>query len=273
MSVNHQYAGFLDSNLLWNHSSLFQLPQFKPKDFYPITNCNISIDIPENEVLGKRIEHFFNYFLQNNKNYRVLLNNLQIFKDKITIGELDFLIKDLTQNNILHVELIYKFYLYDPHLSDKSIERWIGPNRKDSLLEKVIKLKEKQLPLLYRTETIDYLKELGIDPSAILQNVCFFGNLFVPLPYLNQNLPLLNNDCIVGYWIREEDFNLKKYGLELFYIPEKKDWIVHPKHHTTWFTFEQISKQLQQHLAHKKSPLLWIKSTGDSFSKCFVVWW
>ncbi|WP_298311813.1 DUF1853 family protein [uncultured Aquimarina sp.] len=273
MSIKQQYAGFLDSNVLWKNVSLFELSQFDLQisdDFIP---NELPIQISENEVLGKRVEHFFEYFINSSKNYKIILKNLQIFKDKITIGELDFLLEDQQQNQLLHIELIYKFYLYDPKKSESVLERWIGPNRNDSLLEKVTKLKEKQLPLLYRSETIATLQKLDIEPNNILQKVCFFGNLFVPLSYQNKKISHLNNDCIVGYWIHSEEFTEEKYGSCLYYIPQKKDWVTDPKLNEIWYPFTSILDKLNTQLIKKKSPLLWIKSNEDSFSKCFVVWW
>ncbi|MHA7057670.1 DUF1853 family protein [Aquimarina sp. M1] len=273
MSVEHEYAGFLDSKLLWNETSLFKLSQYNFQNLSDSSVNKISVNISENEVLGKRIEHFFDYFLTTSKNHQVLLKNVQIFRDKTTIGELDFLIHDKIQNRVIHIELIYKFYLYDPKTSNILLERWIGPNRKDSLLEKVTKLKEKQLPLLHRPETIARLQEVNINPKDILQKVCFFGNLFIPLSHQNKQFEFLNNDCIVGFWLREEEFNLEKNSQNAYYIPKKKDWIVHPKHNKTWHSFSSISKQISAQLSNKKSPLLWIKSSGGLFSKCFIVWW
>lgn len=273
MSIKQQYAGFLDSKLLWKNASLFELAQFDLEisdDFIP---NELPIEIPENEVLGKRIEHFFEYFINNSKNNRLILKNLQIFKDKITIGELDFLIEDRQRKQVLHIEFIYKFYLYDPKKSQIALERWIGPNRNDSLLDKITKLKEKQLPLLYRSETITTLQKLDIQPNDIIQKVCFFGNLFVPLSHQNKKFSHLNNDCIVGYWIHSEEFTKEEYGSYLYYIPQKKDWITDPKYNEIWHPFSSISDQLNTQLIKKKSPLLWIKSNEDSFSKCFIVWW
>ena len=42
-----------------------------------------------------------------------LLSNLQIFSGKQTIGELDYLIINPIKKKIEHIELAYKFYLYD----------------------------------------------------------------------------------------------------------------------------------------------------------------
>jgi len=53
----------------------------------------------------------------------------------------------------IHLEIQFKFYLYDAALGTTEIDHCIGPMRKDSLNEKLSKLKEKQLPLLYANET------------------------------------------------------------------------------------------------------------------------
>ncbi|WP_108803710.1 DUF1853 family protein [Aquimarina sp. Aq107] len=273
MSFEHQYAGFLNSKLLWKNASLFELLQFDLVNSNSNLSKEYSINIAPNEVLGKRIEHFFEHYIHSTSDYKLILKGLQIFKNKITIGELDFIVEDLRKKNILHIELVYKFYLYNPKKSTTSLERWIGPNQKDSLLEKITKLKEKQLPLLYRPETALKLRELNIDPNKVLQKVCFYGNLFVPLSYKNKKLPDLNNSCIQGFWIHEKDFTSDKYGSRQYFIPEKKDWVTQPKHNRVWYSYMAILEELRIQLIKKKSPLLWIKSNEDSFTKCFIVWW
>ena len=273
MSIKSQYSGFLNSSLLWENNSLFGLTQFDLPYSEVMVSDITSISIPKNEVLGKRIEHFFEYLINTSGAYQIILKNKQIFKNKITIGELDFLLEDIQQKQIIHIELVYKFYLYNPEKSDIELERWIGPNRTDSLLEKITKLKTKQLPLLYRPESIVALNEIGVNIKNIKQQICFFGNLFIPIALKNKSFPKLNNHCIVGFWIALKDFTSEKYGSNVYYIPQKKDWIAKPKHHRDWYTYDAIQEPLNIQLSKKRSPLLWIKSKGDFFSKCFVVWW
>ena len=273
MLTKDQYIGFLDSNPIWKNTSIFQFSQFTIYNKSIDLPDDLDIYIPDNEVLGKRVERFFDYYIKQHKNYKVLLQNLQIFRDKTTIGELDFLVDDLLQKKVLHIELVYKFYIYDPNTSDIELERWIGPNRNDSLLQKISKLKKKQLPLLYKPETISILNTIDIEVANIEQHVCFLGNLFIPISYQNKSIPHLNINCIVGFWIHLEDFIKEKYGDSLYFIPQKKDWLVHPKQNTTWYAFDTIIIPIKTQLDKKKSPLLWIKNSEDSFSKCFVVWW
>lgn len=273
-SIDHQYNGFISSKPLWNGDSLFGLSQLLDlKNFECVVKSPTGIKIRDNEVLGKRIEHFFEYYINSSKDYQLLVKNLQIFNDKITIGELDFVIKDIQKKFLLHIELVYKFYLYDPQRNKNELERWIGPNQKDSLLEKIAKLKQKQFPLLYQPETIHTLQKLNISTDTIKQKVSFFGQLFIPLSFQNKILPHINNDCISGFWIRRHDFNSEKYYHYQYFIPSKKDWVTNPKDQMIWHSYHTILESMEAELSKKKSPLLWIKSNEDSYAKFFIVWW
>lgn len=274
MSLKHQYLGFLNSTSLWNTDtsiefSIFNFEALIKNIIHPET---VEVNSRENEVLGKRIEHFFEYSITTSKRYDLLANNIQVFDDKITIGELDFIVKDLQKDKVLHIELVCKFYIYDTTLGD-GLEAWIGPNRKDSLLQKVKKLTLKQFPLLYKKETKPILENLHLDSSKIDQQVCFLSYLFVPITSKNHIIPIINNECIVGFWEKSDNFTAKRYGDYEFYIPQKKDWISNPKYSTKWFSFEEILPQIHSSLSQKKSPLLWMKKNGDSFVRFFIVWW
>lgn len=275
MSITNEYLGFLSSNSLWLDKKFLSLTPFNFADLAKFDSCidsPIKINIRENEVLGKRIEHFFEYSIINSNRYTIIANNIQVFKDKITIGELDFLVKDLQKNKVIHVELVYKFYLFDPTI-DGNLHRWIGPNRKDTLLQKAEKIKEKQLPLLYHKETSGVLKKLQLDSDTIEQQVCYLANLFIPFSLKKTTFPYINNQCIVGYWIPIKAFTLKEYGSYQFYIPQKKDWVIAPKHCNSWFSFKDIIESIEVLLSQKKSPLLWMKSNEDSYLRFFIVWW
>ncbi|GAA4276191.1 DUF1853 family protein [Aquimarina mytili] len=272
--LKQQYAGFLNSAAIHNFDSFLGLALF---DFNVISKSSllpnsINLTISDNEVLGKRIEHFFEYCVSASQNYQIIAKNIQIFKQKITIGELDFLIKDLIKEEILHIELIYKFYVYDPDINEE-MHRWIGPNRKDSLLQKIEKLKNKQFPLLYKNETKEVLKELNIELNRVKQQACYLVNLFVPYSLKHETFTYINNDCIIGYWIKFKDFNSKRYTSKQFHIPIKQNWIVNPKYCDTWFSYDDIYKQLHLQYAQKKSPLLWMNNGDGSFERFFVAYW
>ena len=60
-------------------------------------------------VLGKRVEHFMSYYLKNHSQYKILTQNIQVFNEKTTIGELDFLIQNSLTQEVIHLEQVYKF--------------------------------------------------------------------------------------------------------------------------------------------------------------------
>ncbi len=274
MSIKDQYLGFLRSKPLLQVESLLEIPQFNFEELskLPFEINTTKINIRDKEVLGKRIEHFFEHSIINSKQYDLVCKNIQVFKNKITIGELDFIVKDRIQEKIIHIELIYKFYIYDPEIS-MELDRWIGPNRKDSLLRKIEKLKNNQFPLLHKEETLPLLKKLKLKPQEIEQEVCYLGNLFVPISQGMDKSLYLDNDCVVGYWLKQNEFTSKEYGTYTFYIPMKKNWVVHPESNKIWFSYEDIKKPLQEHLLQKKSPLVWVKKSEDLYERFFVVWW
>jgi len=279
LTVNEEYNGFLDSFLLWEiaeESWFSDIPLFPLREL--ITECKslnpntFTIQLHPNEVLGKRAECFFEYCLIQSKYYKVIAKNIQVFSNKTTIGELDFLLLEKTHKSIIHVEMVYKFYLYDPNF-DHELSRWIGPNRKDTLLQKLDKLHQKQFPLINTPEAAITLNELGIAPSDITQQICFIAHLFVPLSLRNIKLAKINPLCIKGFWLTIEEFKDETYLNYNYYMPTKRYWGVAPKKCTTWFSYDKIIKEVHSQLSKKKSPLLWVKVSEDLYETVFIVWW
>ena len=270
-----QFQGFLDTSPLWFKNDLFNLPQFEFPETQPLSKDAILAGSPSlltNFVLGKRAESYFSLALLQSEKFQVIAQNIQIQREKITLGEIDFLIEDTIKKRQIHVELVYKFYVYEPSFENE-MERWIGPNRKDTLLQKVEKLKQKQLPLLYQPETEPYLSELNLHSEKLQQEVCFKANLFIPKNYLNKEFENINKECISGIWLHFEDFTETDYGNSQFLAPKKQDWCIDPKYGENWVSYSDIKEKVKEFFLHKKSPLLWIRTNRSLFSRAFVVWW
>lgn len=219
--------------------------------------------------LGHLVERFVSHELQFYKNIKVLAENIQIKQDKITIGEIDCLLK----NNLttIHLEIIYKFYLYDESVGASELEHWIGPNRKDSLIEKITKLKTKQLPLLYKPETEQLLKQFNLDLNTIRQQVYFKAQLFVPYHMHGIQLRIINNQCIQGFYLRFND--LEQLNSYQFHIPTKLNWLTKAHHDVTWMDYNEGKKTIQASIIQQRAPLCWLKSENGILQKVFVVWW
>ena len=263
--IQQRYEGFLQTNSLWKNTTIYDLVPFE----IDAISSKINISIDENLRLGKYIERFVSYQLAQEKSIKIIAENIQIQKEKITKGELDCII--LKDEKPIHIEIIYKFYLYDRSVGKAEIEHFIGPNRKDSLVEKLVKLKEKQLPLLYSAECCAYLKSIHVNIDKIQQQVYFKAQLFVPFSNLNIELSSINKDCIAGFFINIKE--LEQFSDCKFYIPIKKDWLVIPHQNVDWLNFHQFNEKSSDYLERQFSPLCWLKKPNGEIKKFFLVWW
>lgn len=234
---------------------------------------NVGVGVPEIDLrthirLGKLIELFVLFEFEQNEAIQILKSNVQIFRDQVTLGELDCLIKRGLE--YIHLEIVYKFYLYDPAVSQE-LDRWVGPNKNDSLVLKLRKLKEKQLPLLHRPETALLLDDLELKSSMFKQQVYFKAQLFVPYNLLGKSFPLINKNGVKGFYIRPNDLDL--FENHQFYIPSKLDWLVEPHSEVEWLLFSSFKNEISEYCANQKSPLCWMKSDTMELQKFFVVWW
>lgn len=260
-----RYQGFLKTPCLWKSGTIFNLQQFEIAS----KSDKINLVLDEKLRLGKYVERLVSFELSQQNNISILAENIQIQDCKITLGELDCLL--LRNNKPIHLEVIYKFYLYDDSVGNSEIDHFIGPNRKDSLHEKLTKLKEKQFPLLYTDTCKTYLDKLDLDPKDISQQVYFKAQLFVPFSDKNIELKTLNTDCIVGFYINQTELHLFKDCK--FYIPNKKDWLVLPYTHVNWLNFDAFKTITQDYLEQKFSALCWVKFNNGALKKLFLVWW
>jgi hypothetical protein len=265
-NIQLRYQGYLNTPLLWEGNSIEDLEQLE-------LSSNSQNDFSNNTVkeirLGKLIEHFVFHELSQNKSIEILASNIQLIDNKLTIGEIDCLLKFL--NNYIHLEIIYKFYLYDQNIKTSEIDKWIGPNRKDSLSKKIAKLKTKQLPILKHKKTREILNKLELDVDLFQQKVYFKAQLFAPFKLLNKTFDIVNNRCINGYYL---SFNeVKKLTTNLFYIPIKLDWLIVPHKEVKWLSYKDFLALISFELEQLKSPLCWIKNNEGKMQKIFVVYW
>ena len=165
----------------------------------------------------------------------------------------------------IHLEVIYKFYLYDPTL--KGLDCWIGPNKKDSLVEKLNKLREKQLPLLYSKECEKYLKSISLQSAYISQQVYFKAQLFLPLGKNPRIDTSINTNCIMGFYCSPH--KLIEFKNAKFYIPSKKDWLMTPHTNVGWMAYEKYLEESKTYLDRQFSPMCWDKINIRRTQKVF----
>jgi len=264
-NIQLQYQGFLNTPLLWEKHAVFNLQQLELP--YLPSNQLTELYVP-NLRLGKRVEQFVITAFKRYKTIKVITQNVQIQHKKITVGELDCILS--LNDRPIHLEIVYKFYLYDAVVGTTELEHWIGPNRNDNLLKKLTKLKDHQLPLLFNKHTRQILSGLGLKSDDLLQRVCFKAQLFVPYQQ-EVSFSLLNKDCVQGFYVNFS--SLVQFALCKFYIPKKMDWLLEVQTQVPWMSFTMFQQHVAVLIEERRAPLSWIKFPNGDLQKFFVVWW
>ncbi|MDO6737257.1 DUF1853 family protein [Wenyingzhuangia sp. 2_MG-2023] len=266
--LTFQYKGLCNTPNLWKEATFYEYPHIE----IPFTeNVDLTtIDTEKHHRLGKLVEVFYQINLETQADFRSLTHNVQIQIDKHqTIGEIDFIV-ETPEKEIHHIELAYKFYLYKTDIPYE-IDKWVGPNLKDSLTQKLQKLTEKQFPMLHHSKTQEILQEKGIDTRNIQQSIHLKGQLYVPFNLKNHTFPHVNNDCIQGFYISYTEID-SLFALATYHIPVKQDWLIDPKHHTEWISFTDAKPIILEQIKVNHSPLVWMKR-GEIYKRFFITFW
>ncbi|EAR01269.1 DUF1853 family protein [Maribacter sp. HTCC2170] len=268
---NHQgqFFGFLNTPPLWEKEQ-FGIQQF---DFPDLDLASfVPSHIPNTIRLGHQMEYVFKQLMEQSETYDLLLHNLPIKREKRTIGEIDFVLKEQTSEKLTHVELTYKFYIIDPEVGE-AIHQLIGPNKLDSFFAKMQKIKHKQFTLLHAEDGVKALEQHAIDHTQIEHQCCYKAQLFKPYGESKSNINPLNNLCIVGFWLGFETFRGSDFQHYEFYIPNKSSWVIAPHNDVEWSNHSEINTAIQLQMFKENSPMVWMKKSETEFEKFFVVWW
>jgi hypothetical protein len=258
------------ASILKTNSLDFPITGFQTFDLSALKlTTDLEFQLPTNVRLGHLVEKVISELIKSSTNYKVLYENTQIIEDKKTIGEIDFIMEDESKIQIIHMELAYKFYLFDPNISSEPINNWIGPNRNDSLKEKLEKLKTKQFPLLYHNCAKSQFNTIEID--EVSQSLCFLVSLFIPYEY-KANFSPIYEKAIKGYYLNMETFISHDNPAKTYYIPVKKEWGMDPSENEIWTTFNGIEKHINTSIKEKQALLCWQKYK-NSYLAFFIVWW
>ena len=126
--------------------------------------------------LGYYFEDLVKIYLKQFIQPTEIKTNIQVFKDKTTVGEYDFLIR-LNNGKKVHLETAVKFYLCtDTRAQDLS--HFIGPNRSDQLSRKWQRLNEHQLQLSSTLAGSRQAEKLDLFPDV--HSLLLKGYLFYP---------------------------------------------------------------------------------------------
>ena len=161
--------------------------------------------------LGIYYENLVEELIKNNPEPIDYKRNIQVKRDKVTLGEFDFIGNHQTAS--FHLECAIKFYLRvgpGDQLSD-----YIGPGKKDRLDIKWKRLVDHQLPLSITEEGISTCKAHDVlSPTQVL---LLQGYLFHPFKEgVPENIaPEINPNHLNGWWLKQSNVELLGADLEL----------------------------------------------------------
>jgi hypothetical protein len=265
MKTKSRISSILNTNTLDQSVTGYPTFHLSKLDIKP----DLNLPSPSNPRLGKLVEHYVFELLKASSNYTVLANNLQLLDGDHTLGEIDFILQENTSDELIHLELAFKFYLFDPCFPFNEAENWIGPNKNDSLIEKLDKLNEKQFPLLHHKSAKAALKNLELNNAS--QELCLLVSLYLPYDY-KEEVGESYKKAIKGCYLNFEAFSGLNNADKTYYLPPKKEWGMDPSENDNWTDYPSIESTITASLKEKMSPLCWQKQNGE-FSEFFIVWW
>jgi hypothetical protein len=265
--TKQRYQGCLSTPPLWTGSGVSPFQQIE-LSLQP-EPLEESLHFQEGR-LGKLVEAFIFRALKKVRSVSWITDTVQIQKDKRTVGEIDALYFE--EGVAVHLEVAYKFFLYDTRKTyQQPLAHWIGPNRRDRLVQKLEKLHRKQFPLLHRELTSKYLEQFGIVSANVDQRLCFKAQLFLPYQVREIDIEPLNSDCIAGIYLTFSE--MPAFRDCTFYIPKKLDWLLTPTPNVNWLDYTDARALIKKEIESKRSPLVWISQKGGQIIKSFIVFW
>lgn len=157
---------------------------------------------PANRRLGLYFESLYACLLTDILGWDLLIRNLPIRARGITLGELDFIVRNVHTGEVEHHEIAVKFYLgYVPpgSLASNNDVRWYGPNARDRLDLKTRRLLDEQSQRTALPETAAALQQQGIEQPQV-SRIFMPGYLFYPLDTQVQAAEWVPVNHLRGAW-------------------------------------------------------------------------
>ena len=158
----------------------------------------------ENQKLGHLYEDALRLLLCTSDRLELLADHVQVFDaNQITLGEMDYIMRDVRTHQLIQLELAVKFYLGVP-----SEEGWQfpGPDLHDNWQRKLARLQMHQLSLVQRPEAQALLRE-RFGAAVVDVRQLIYGCIFHPMGDTECPLPEgVHVDCRKGRWLYAKDW-------------------------------------------------------------------
>ncbi|GAA3914202.1 DUF1853 family protein [Litoribacillus peritrichatus] len=135
------------------------------------------------EKASKRVGFYFesllSYVLNTYPEFDVIAEHLQVHHEGKTLGEIDFIYRDMNTNEVVHLEVAVKFYLGSEAWMNQTLplRHWLGPMINDRLDLKTSHLTNHQSQISHSPVFQDYAQTNKL-PIPTHQSVLLVGYLF-----------------------------------------------------------------------------------------------
>lgn len=149
-------------------------------------------DINSQFILGKYFEMLIQFIFEKFDCFELIVKGLQVLRNNRTIGEIDFIFKNLTTNKTSHLEIAVKYYMGFKSTAKHSL--WIGPNGMDNLDGKIQKFTT-QLSMAAFSEEL-----ISLNPALFERAVLLKGYFFKHIS--SELMPhFYNPKALTGKWL------------------------------------------------------------------------
>lgn len=227
----------------------FELIKFSDLDtlFQNLLNNSSPQIYNPNLRLGKYVEKLISYYLNQYSSFELLESQIQLIKDKKTIGEIDFLLK--SGQEMIHLEFAIKYYI---EINSPITEYW-GPNFNDNWLRKREHLVSHQMAL---SSKFNHLLPSQYRNQSFSQCVSILGNLFYGIDK--------NINC--WYCLSNNLEEIKNKGSYFKLVERRLDWAFPFETPDYYLDYEELNLKLKELddtakmiviYTHKKIPNSW----------------
>jgi hypothetical protein len=205
------------------------------------------LERPPRVPLGKRFERLLSFYFNHSPRFEMIWEGKQVVDDKTTLGEMDFLVADLKDEKVYHIEVACKFYLSSNNRSDWNT--FLGPNAKDCLADKMKKF-HRQFDLSYHPLVQEALKER--DVQHFESRLFLKGFIFHHFTLLQKARPhqWASDRYSSGWYCFVHELPSLLHDKAEWYILEKKNWLstIHPAYISDEIlTSEELRRKLSAH--------------------------
>lgn len=165
------------------------LPQLRLLDKSP-DKLESALQHKKSHRLGHYFEALIAFWLETTPAYELLLSQFQLRNQHRTLGEIDYLIRDLSTGKVIHLEVAVKFYLGNSGLNNMA--NWHGPELQDRL--------DKKFNHLCTHQTQLSRKHPDLTPYAVDEYACIVkGRLYYP-PDIQPGTVFTDPHHLHGHW-------------------------------------------------------------------------